>query len=327
MWRSVDLAAKYSHYREHLNPIWEALPDSVRGTDWGDYRRLYRDRLVLVAGYADIERSPQNQFIYVEHGAGQQYVNLDRGADAHYAGGNGHQHTVGFLCPNQSVVDRWLNRYPNKLAFAVGCPRLDAWHSGERGEPDPKTVAITFHWDGTFTGVEETKTTYWYFRDAVIDAVRRWTADGWTVLGHHHPRFPKLGQEWWLPEYIEAGVQPTPDVSEVMDRASILVADNTSLQAEFLSLGRKVVWMNHPSWVARQVQHGQRFWTWPERAGTQVSSTRELLELDLSSVPAATWHPYVDGDGRSLADGHASERAAQAVNLILGGGAELGRTS
>lgn len=311
MWHSVDLAARYPHYREHLEPIWNLLPDDVRGTDWGDYRRQYRDRLVLVAGYADIERSPHNHFIYVEHGAGQQYVNLSPGADAHYAGGNGHQHTVAFLCPNQEVADRWLNRYPDKLAFVVGCPRLDPWHSGRRGEPDDHTVAITFHWDGRFTGVKETQTSYWEYRDSLIEAIRRWRQEGWTVLGHHHPRFPELGQQWLLPEFREAGVEPTPNVAEVMDRASVLVADNTSLQAEFLSLGRKVVWINHPDWVDNPVQHGQRFWTWPELAGTQIDNTNQLLSLDLASVPAATWHPYAYADGRS------SERAVSAVLDVL----------
>lgn len=316
---SVDLATSYPHYREHLLPIWENLPAEYRGTDWGDQRRGYNDRTVLVAGYADIERSPYNKFIYVEHGAGQSYNDISKGADAHYSGGNGHQHTAGFLCPNADVADRWRNRYQSKPAFAVGCPRLDPWHRGDREEGDEHTVAITFHWDALFTGVPETQSAFGHYREAIIEAVRVWSNQGWTVLGHHHPRYPALGEFWKLPEMREAGVEPTPDVVDVLDRATVLVADNTSLQAEFMSLGRKIVWLNHPAY-RREVQHGGRFWTWPQTTGVQIDRPESLAQLELRGLERATWHPYVDADQRSLADGYASERAVSAVLEIVGGG-------
>ncbi len=315
---SVDLSTSYSHYREHLLPIWSRLPEELRGIDWGDQPSRRRDRIHLVAGYADIERNLHNKFIYVEHGAGQQYVNLARGADAHYSGGRGHQHTLMFLCPNQDVADRWLSRYPNKPAVVVGCPRLDDWHAGRRGNGEPKTVAITFHWDAQFTGVPETQSAFSTYRPVLLDLVQRWTRDGWTVLGHHHPRYPALAEFWRLPEMREAGVQPTPNAADVLDRASVIIADNTSLQAEFMSLGRKVVWLNHPAY-RKEVHHGGRFWTWPQRAGVQIDQPESLLQLELAELETATWHPYVDAHGRSLADGHASERASACITTLLGG--------
>lgn len=309
---SIDLSTSYTHYREHLEPIWRLLPEDLRGTDWGDRPSRQRDRIHLVAGYADIERNPYNKFVYVEHGAGQQYVDLARGADAHYSGGRGHQHTVMFLCPNQDVADRWLSSYPLKPAAVVGCPRLDDWHAGRRPSGDPKTVVITFHWDAAFTGVPETKSAFGWYMSSLLDFVQKWTRMGWTVLGHHHPRYPALAAFWRLPEMVEAGVQPTPNVADVLDRASVIIADNTSLQAEFMSLGRKVVWLNHPEY-RREVQHGGRFWTWPQRAGVQIESPSHLLQLDLAELETATWHPY------AYADGHASERSVEALISILGG--------
>jgi hypothetical protein len=318
---SIDLVASQPHYRDHLLPIWNATPDELKGTDWGD--KLCRDqgRKLLVAGYSDIQRHVRNHFIYVEHGAGQSYINMDRGADSYYSGGGGHQHTLGFLCPNSEVADRWKQRYKLKPAIPVGCPRLDPWHRGDRAnECDNLTVAITFHWDAQFTGVEETKSCFGYYLSVLPEFVRRWKSRGWKVLGHHHPRFPALRDYWQSAELQEAGVQATSDVNLVLDKASTLIADNTSLQAEFLSLGRKVVWLNHPEWIRRREEglnrHGQRFWTWPTLSGTQLDSPEELLQLELETVPAATWHPYVDGDV-SLADGHASERAASALVELL----------
>jgi hypothetical protein len=78
-----------------------------------------------------------------------------------------------------------------------------------------------------------------------------------------------------------------------------------------MSLGRKVVWLNHPEY-RREVQHGGRFWTWPQRAGVQIDRPESLMQLDLAALERATWHPY------AFADGHASERAVSALISILG---------
>ena len=63
----VDLYASQPHYAEHMLPIWNLLPAELRGRAFGidgrswwgdrlpaDYRP--KDRLVLVAGFRDVER-------------------------------------------------------------------------------------------------------------------------------------------------------------------------------------------------------------------------------------------------------------------------------
>lgn len=320
MTKSIALVASEPHYLHHLLPIWDLIPDSykageVLGQD-GRFRTQRTADVLLVAGYADVKRFPRSHYIYVEHGAGQSYgeptdLHLFRSVRPYYSGGNAHQQCVMFLCPNEEVVSRWLARYPDKPAIAVGSPRLDAWHSGSRCTHEPRTVAVTFHWDAQFTGVPETKSAFSEYHDGLPDVLRRWVSQGWHVIGHHHPRYPAVGEFWRSHELRQIGVEYVADAAEVLDRSAILVADNTSMQAEFLSLGRPVIWLNHSDYRPN-VEHGGRFWTWPRLAGgPQVDSAASLAAVDLDSLEAPTWHPYAANDGL------ASQRAAEAICQLL----------
>lgn len=308
----IDLVNEYKHYRDHLIPIWNALPEDVRGEDFGlsAAARIPEDRLLLVAGYSDVKTFGRNKVIYVEHGAGQSYKDLNVGAKPFYSGGPQHRNTIGFVCPNQEVADRWLSTYPDTPTAVVGCPRLDPWHRGDRGHCEPRTVAITFHWDAQATGIQETASAFPYYHSHLLDTVVRWKQEGWHVIGHAHPRYPALVHFWNTPEMREAGVEFVESSDGVLDRATVLVADNTSLQAEFLSLGRQVVWLNHPGY-RRTVEHGGRFWEWTSFGGLTVQTPQELSRLSLDTVPHATRHPY------AFADGYASQRAASFVASIL----------
>ena len=302
----IDLAASEPHYRTHLLPIFEALPDDVRGKDWGDAMRIPPDRTLLLGGYADVKRHALNRYVYVEHGAGQSYVGMDYGVLPFYSGGHGHNNAIGFICPNDEVASRWVKIYPDTPVAVVGCPRLDPWHSGLRGKQvEDRTVAITFHWDAIFTGVHATASAFGHYYDCLADVIFNWRNQGWTVLGHWHPRYPAVAQFW---EQLSGqfGVEVVADADEVLDRASVLVADNTSMQADFLSLGRPVVWLNHPTYRLDDV-HGGRFWVWPTLGGQSVSSPEDLRRIDLASLPEVTGHPY------AYADGRASQRASSAI--------------
>lgn len=321
----LDLVASQPHYADHLLPIWQALPENIKGNAFlgEEVRRRAKSiaDVALVAGYADIQLTAvqKRKYIYVEHGAGQSYVGLDRGADAFYSGGAGHKPCIAFICPNDEVADRWRSRYPNKPAFVVGSPRLDPWHKGDRGQVEPRTVAVTFHWDAQFTGIPETTSAFGDYFHNLRDAIVRWRSEGWAVLGHHHPRYEALASFWNEPEIKLAGVEPTPNANDVLDRASVLIADNTSLQADFLSLGRRVVYLNRPHDPPRSlgyrkhVEHGGRFWKWPNLTGQTIDTPASLVHLELDQVPAATWHPY------AFADGHAAERAARAIVSLMRG--------
>lgn len=313
----LRLVARYPHYYEHLEPVWAKMPEAVKGdVILGENHRLWtQDRadvftVNLVAGHADIESAPNFPYIYVEHGAGQAYHLKHLGP--HYSGSRGHNACLGFICPNSEVAGRWLRTYPDKPSAVVGCPRLDPWHAGDRGEPEDRTVAITFHFDAQFTGVPETASTFgWWFAHGLEDALYRWRRAGWTVLGHWHPRYPQL-QGFWEQMNRQYGVEVVPSAAEVLDRASILVADNTSMQAEMLSLGRRVVWLNSPENYRKDVDQGGRFWTWPRMyGGTEVDDERGLRDLVLDDVAPTLGHPY------AFADGRAASRASLAIRQWL----------
>jgi hypothetical protein len=302
------LVASEPHYLDHIQPVFDRIPEQYHWT------RGVPD-FMIVGGYADVKDFPTRNYIYVEHGAGQSYTNPTdperfRSVRAYYSGGNAHQKCALFLCPNEEVAARWQERYPDKPTAVVGCPKLDPWHSGARGAVESRTVAVTFHWDALFTGVPETASAFGLYYQSVIDAAARWRAEGWTVISHNHPRHDAARRFWSGQEAKDAGIEYVASSAEVLDRASILIADNTSLQAEFLSLGRRVVWLNLPSY-RKDVDHGGRFWSWPEMGGLQVDSPAELTVLNLDDVPETTGHPY------AFADGHASERAAGAVLSLL----------
>lgn len=312
----LRLVASQPQYLVHMRPIWDALPDACKAGEF-----LFKhDRplpiepgvINLVAGHSDIQRAPVQKFILVEHGAGQSYdwkYATGPIADGSYSGGRGYNNCLGFICPNIEVAQRWFKRYPNVPSAVVGCPKLDPWHNAARGTPEPRTVAITFHWDALFSGVPETSSAFSAYHDYLFDIICKWKRDGWTVLGHWHPRYPAV-EEFWKRLNKQIGVEVIADAAEILDRATILVADNTSMQAEFLSLGRRVVWLNHDAY-RHDVEHGGRFWHWPQQSGLSVDNAADLLNLDLDTVPATTWHPY------AFADGEASTRASHAIQFWL----------
>lgn len=264
----------------------------------------------MVAGYNDVMLHPYNRYVYVEHGAGQSYVGINHSVASYYSGGHSHRNVIGFICPNDDVAGRWNTAYPNIPTATVGSPRLDPWHSGQRGRVEDRTVAITFHWDAIFTGVHATSSAFTHYYRELIDIISKWKADDWTILGHWHPRYPAVG-EFWESIRKETGVEVVANADEILDRASVLIADNTSMQADFLSLGRPVVWLNHPAYYLDQ-DHGGRFWVWPTYGGQMVNSPQELQQLELDKLPPVTAHPY------AKADGLASQRAASAIAHWIG---------
>lgn len=297
------------HYRDHLGPIWQALPNNVRGKDHGNYAAPdWQERPLLLAGYPEVERMAGRKYIYVEHGAGQTYIGLQGAAHGSYSGGRGHRNCIGFICPNQDVANRWLNAYPNTPVCVAGAPSLDPWHRDHhRRGPNPgdKVIGITFHWNAMWTGVQETQSAFDHYHRRLPDVIAQWRNQGWTVLGHGHPR------DWvkkFAPYWAELGVE-TVGHTELLDRANVLVADNTSVQAEFLSMGRSVIFLNCPAY-RKDVDHGGRFWLWPEQ-GVSVDNALALAAVDLESLPLPTWHPY------AYADGHASQRAASFISEIV----------
>jgi hypothetical protein len=264
-----------------LLPIWDALPDDVKLDKW------QRGDTLLIAGFPDIRHL--NPYIYVEHGAGQSYQGVNSGG---WSGGEHHHEARMFICPNENVAERWRTRYPDKPAVVVGCPRLDKYHTGYA--PPERTVAFTFHWDCQFA--PETRSAWPHYKDQMHTMVQSYREQGWTVLGHSHPRYADVLSPAWKRLGVEWTDDPLRD-------ATVLVADNTSMMAEFLSCGRPVVALNAP-WYRRDVHHGMRFWEWDV---TYADTALEASQIDLSALRPPAHHPYAFNDGQ------AAQRASQAI--------------
>jgi hypothetical protein len=323
--------ASLRHYFDHLAPVVEALRNATRaplggieappGRPWGNPLRTDRTGAVwLVASFADAQRVAPAPVILLEHGAGQSYGGGDERAarSGSYAGGDGLDHVIAFLCPNDSVAARWQHRYPDARLAVVGVPKLDPWHANgprrrvRRRPGSGPTVAVTWHWPNTLC--PESQWALPHFRRALPDLVEKVRAAGAEIIGHGHPRvWRQLRREW-----ARLGVQPIEEFSTVLDRADLLVVDNSSAGPEFASLDRPVVWCSAP-WYRRDVIHGGRFWSWPvgqphvEEPGDLTAAVLETLVdpdrcADARRAMVATTY--------CLTDGHAADRAATAIEEI-----------
>jgi hypothetical protein len=265
--------------------------------------------LFLIARQADADfLHPSQQYVYVEHGAGQCY----EGVHPSHAGAGGMGGVVGFVCPSERVAARWRWNYPYTPTIAAGCPKMDPWHRGERPIPVDKTVAITFHWEHNIS--QFSRTAFKHYKRELHHVVDAWRNQGWYVVGHAHPKAAQDLQPFW----INLGVEYIPTLDEVFDRAHILVADNTSALPEFMSLGRPVIMLNAP-WYDRSKHVGNRFWEW-NKAGLMVDNPHALLEVDLDWLvfedTFAAGRREVVSSVYAHTDGRASERAGAFVREI-----------
>ena len=328
----LNAYASQPHYLDHIAPIWALLPEHVRGHLWSPggqltgttAARLRRDDPeanvpVLVASHVDATTGPARgrPLVYLEHGAGQTYDGDPAMANA-IGWSSSHDRTLErvllFLCPSETVAERWRSRY-DAPAVAVGCPKLDHWHLDVNAwcpNSASPTVAVTFHWDCSLG--PETRSA-WPAYDRALPALVRWADEnGVKLLGHGHPRlWSRIARRWH-----SLGVEQVPSMAEVLDRADVLVADNTSAMYEFASLDRPVVALNAP-WYRRDVEHGLRFWS--HVPGLQVNHRDELLD----AVDTAVWDPVQGGVLRAAAtaaayarvDGQATQAAVDAIMEAL----------
>lgn len=253
---------------DHLLPIWEHLPESLRGwinvTMRGPHRQpVETDDVVMVAASGDIPMT--HRCIYVEHGAGQRYDSYQHpAAPASYAVSLP-DNVIACIGPRPDTCDAY-----QRPAFAAGAPICDQYQLF--GEPG--VIAITFHWNASGVCPEATNALDHYYR-GMGRLIVEWRRQGFEVLGHYHPRFPQLVDRW------NAWRVPVATADEVRTRASVLISDNTSLAYEMAYLGRQNVSMNAP-WFRRDVEHGLRFWS--HAPGVQVDSPAELGTLDLNDL-------------------------------------------
>lgn len=341
----VEAYATQAQYAAHLAPIWASIPPENRlafwaAGGWGDEadtegvgnRRHGQPPKIngyrmptMIAGYLDeqVATAAGRPVVYVEHGAGQWYPGaVDAPGREAYSGSTGHDGVELFICPNETVADRWRMVYPSAQIAVVGCPKMDAWHRialRNRGRvPTPgqhtqPTVAFTFHSDARVC--PETETAWPEYEPHMVRVVRRLHAEGVKVIGHGHPRLWQRLERFWN----TVGVEPVRDFNDVLRRADLLALDNSSTGPEFASTGRPIVWLNGKHF-RRDVSHGGRFWDWTEGIPT-VDEPADLADTIIDTLE----NPEKSAEGRrkmvgqvyAACDGQAAQRAARAVLSLL----------
>jgi glycosyltransferase involved in cell wall biosynthesis len=245
-----------------------------------------------------------------EHGAGQVY---DVPAKRHrsYAGGRGRAKASMFLCPSERVAAENSATYPAIPCVVVGSPRVDVLRRIER-TPGPTTVAIGFHWRCRVC--PEAGTALDHYRQHLAALRVRLGVDGIELIGHGHPR----AAAELAPLYAKAGVEWVPSFEDVVARASVYVADNSSTIFEAAACDIPVVLLNCPQY-RRDVNHGLRFWDEAD-VGVQVDGPEGLVDgimAALADPPKqarqrlwTTQRVYGDVDGK------AAQRAAEALRAL-----------
>lgn len=287
-----------AHYGDHLHEIWRHLPSEIRG-EFVQTRFIPKADdpadVIMVAGFGDIKLARQRRVVFVEHGAGQRYVDLPEKADPYY-GGPYPPNVIAYLGPRQSCVDS-----TGLPGFAMGAPICDPYELfGEE-----KVCAFTWHWKARRV-CPEADSALNYYVDWLPTIVKELQADGWEVLGHRHPRLTSAMGMWRKLGIVEV----TAEI--VRRRASLLFSDNTSLAYEMAYTLRNNIVLNAP-WYRRDVEHGLRFWDNPP--GAMFDSSEDLLD-NIHDLPMEV--PDIEAVyGRTHSDGNDGLRAAAWLTRFL----------
>jgi hypothetical protein len=295
---TIDAFASKPWYVDHLAPIWRALGADagrfhVRGSltvaaaaglaGVTEERPAGPDPIVTVAtsDYLAAFRAGRRQIALGQHGAGQSYGTRHPS----YPGGDDQDGVGLFLVPNATAAGVTLERYPASRVAIVGCPKVDRLPCRI---PDGRTgvVAISTHWNARI--VPEAGSAWPAFGRALLEL-----ATTHHVIGHAHPRMAgRIG-----PFYRAAGIEVADNFMRVLERADVLVMDNSSSIFEFAATGRPVVVLNPPQY-RRAISHGLRFWE-AAGVGVNVDAARDLepaitRALELRPVDVAAREAALD---------------------------------
>ena len=307
----VDILSTERHYDDHLRPIWDALPESAKG-NWFQHAAPSKPtgNITLVCSYGNLLRMrDRGPVVYMEHGIGYSYVN-GAGERFHpsYAGSSKRDGVILFLNNHELTQDLNRKAHPNVPGVVIGTPKMDAWAGRMWENPTNPIATYSTHWDCRHV-VPETRSAHKEFRWALRPD--QWS-DRFTWNGHAHPR------AWGLvkTDYKNFYIPVIQDFADVLDQASVYVADTTSTLYEFAYTGKPVVCLN-ASFYRKDVNHGIRFWDYVP--GIQVDHWKD--------VPSAV-ERALDGEGEELRaravdlvypvrDGTAAKRAADALCELL----------
>ena len=200
----IDVVASRVNFLDHLLPVWNALPDDMRGTLYTTSALIEQygldakvipawpkfQQYVLVAAQGDAKTAAGRRVIRMEHGVGFSFGgedpavpsakrNTPERAHSSYAGGRGQKGMYAFLNPNHWANDRWANAYPGKPCHIIGTPKLDTYVNNpdfrrSRVTGAKPVVCLSFHWDARVC--PETRSALPHYRKAL----RKLTSDGRT---------------------------------------------------------------------------------------------------------------------------------------------------
>jgi len=271
----IHLLASTPQYLRHCKAVWKHIDPSLRGelltSRHANTKRLPAHDVVLVGGYYDVSAVPNQRIIYVEHGAGQSYGGDPRSArHPSYHGSHHPARVIGYISPNQRIADSW-----QRPAYAAGAPALAEIPERATRFATKKVAAITFHFDAHGANVApEARGARDHYEEMLHSMVAALRVDGFDVLGTWHPKDP-VGHKIWRNLQVES----TSDPDEVLRRATLMVADNTSLLYEAAYLGIPSFVLNAP-WYRRDVEHGLRFWD--HVPGRMVDEAIEFITSDFT---------------------------------------------
>lgn len=256
------------HFLRHGLPIWDALPDDVKGTLYARGRasvlasrlnipHVQRvpsrdDPLVMVASYEDYLATKKADIIFLNHGVGQTYNGdpSDKKAFNHpaYSGGNNRDRVKLFLCTSNRDAEN-CGVESNAMSVPVGVPYLDNVKR-KKVRNDPPVVAVSFHAD-----VHVCPETRWAFPEYKDELMRLANEGTFNLLGHAHPRMEHYMKTFWH----RLRVPFESDWFKVLETADLYVCDNSSTMYEAAAVGLPVLTLN-ASYYRRDVEHGLRFW-------------------------------------------------------------------
>jgi hypothetical protein len=290
----IDALASEPHYFDHILPVLDALPPKMRG-DIQRGGKLARGNPVIVASYGDAWRARQRQVIYMEHGIGQTY----RTGHPAYAGGTGKDAVALFLSPSERVAELNRQRYPKAAQAVIGCPLIDRW-LGHRPHNRKPVVAFAWHWDGGVA--REARSAFRHYADFLPSLPFK-------LLGHGHPRAMRRLR----PFYVQHDIEVAESFAEVLERANVLVFDNTSAGYMFAATGRPVVVLDAP-WYRNT--WGGRFWDWAD-VGVRIGEPARLewaIDEALADRPEQRQRREdISADIFGPLDGKATQRAVTAI--------------
>lgn len=299
----IHVVASEPHFVDHLAPIWEALPEQVRGNFYcGSPERrnelaLIRAReyhgirakpgylpsgsrgLCLVGAVGDLSRarsnSPRMRFAFTEHGCGITY----EGGGASYVGSTKRPNVDLILVPNllsKRIQDRAT---PEIEVISIGSsPRLDPWAPGQPARE--QALNRSAQWDPSQPDQAMNR--------ATIALSFHWDLipEGSTVSG---PAPTGASVRWYEGPLAEVETTATDRLSCSPDHPVLTVRG--WVRAGELVEGDHLV---RCGWDGRHGVRGPDTYLPPTRVEDVAGALLEPLKVSARAVPSSA--PYLNGD-------------------------------